>query len=157
MTLLPLNLLISLAWGVASGDLSTSNLLLGFVVGFGALYAFEAARGADDYHRRAIAALNLAAYFTYDLIASSVQVAHAVLFPASSIRPGFVEVELDARSDVAIMMIANLTSLTPGTLSVDVAPDSRRLLIHAMFAGDPQTVIDAVKLGLEPRVLRVVE
>ena len=157
MTLLPLNLLIALAWGVASGDFTASNLLLGFVAGFIALYAFDVMRGDHSYHRRTIAAVGLTLYFIYDLISSSVQVALAVLFPGSTIKPLFVEVELDAKTDVAIMMIANLTSLTPGTLSVDVAPDGRRLLIHAMFASDPQSVIDGVKRGLEPRVLRVVE
>ncbi|MGF1659179.1 MAG: Na+/H+ antiporter subunit E [Rubrimonas sp.] len=157
MTLLPLNLMIALAWGVASGDFSASNLLLGFVAGFIALYAFDAVKGDHSYHRRTLAALGLALYFTYDLVASSVQVAWAVLFPSRAIQPRFVEVELDAESDVAIMLIANLTSLTPGTLSVDVSADRRRLLIHAMFADDPQGVIDGVKRGLEPRVRRVVE
>ncbi len=157
MTLLPLNLFIALAWGVASGDFAASNLLLGFVAGFIALYAFDVMRGDHSYHRRTIAAGSLALYFIYDLIVSSVQVASAVLFPGSAIKPLFVEVDLEARSDLAIMMIANLTSLTPGTLSVDVAPDGQRLLIHAMFASDPQSVIDGIKQGLEPRVLRVVE
>ena len=157
MTLLPLNLLIALTWGVASGDFTMSNLLLGFAAGFVALYAFDPFRGDHGYHRRTIAMVGLTLYFIYDLISSSVQVAWAVLFPSGAIQPRFVEVELEAQSDVAIMLVANLTSLTPGTLSVDVSADRKRLLIHAMFAGDPQSVIDGVKRGLEPRVRKVVE
>jgi multicomponent Na+:H+ antiporter subunit E len=157
MTMLPTNLLIALAWGVASGDFSASNLFLGFVAGFIALYAFDVVSGDEGYHRRTLAVIGLAGYFIYDLVASSVQVAWAVLFPGPMIKPLFVEVELDATSDMAITLIANLTTLTPGTLSVDVSPDRKRLLIHAMFADDPQSVVDAVKKGLEPRVRRVVE
>jgi multicomponent Na+:H+ antiporter subunit E len=62
---------------------------------------------------------------------------------------------MTVQSDAAIMLLANLISLTPGTLSVDVSPDRRSLLIHAMFADDEQAVIDSIKTGVERRILEL--
>ena len=40
------------------------------------------------------------------------------------------------RADLEITLIANYITLTPGTLTVDVSPDRRTLLIHSLLAGD---------------------
>ncbi len=97
----------------------------------------------------------LALFFLMELFVSSVRVAAAVLFPTRPVRPTFLLMPLDATSDVEIMLTANLISLTPGTLTVDVEAGRGRLLIHSMFgADDPQAEIDSMKQGLERRVLR---
>ena len=97
----------------------------------------------------------LALFFLMELFISSVRVARAVLSRADKVRPTFLLMPLDATSDAEIMLTANLISLTPGTLTVDVAAGRGQLLIHSMFgADDPQGEIDAMKTGLERRVLR---
>jgi multicomponent Na+:H+ antiporter subunit E len=157
VSLLPVNMLIAVAWAAAAGDFSTITLGVGFAAGFLALYAFEGLPGDIGYHRRVLAALGLTAYFIYDLVKSSVEVAGAVLSPARRQRSQFVIMPLDVRSEFGIMLTANLISLTPGTLSVDVAADRRTLLIHAMFADDPAGVVKGLKDGIERRVLEVTE
>jgi multicomponent Na+:H+ antiporter subunit E len=97
----------------------------------------------------------LALFFLMELFISSVRVALAVLSPSGKVRPTFLLMPLDASSDSEIMLTANLISLTPGTLTVDVAAGRSQLLIHSMFgADDPQAEIDAMKQGLERRVLQ---
>jgi multicomponent Na+:H+ antiporter subunit E len=150
-------MLIAVAWGAAAGDFSSTTLGVGFAAGFLALYAFDAGERGTAYHRRVLATLGLTAYFIYDLVKSSVQVAGAVLSPARRQRARFVVMPLDVRSEFGIMLTANLISLTPGTLSVDVAADRRTLLIHAMFADDPAAVVKGLKDGIERRVLEVTE
>jgi multicomponent Na+:H+ antiporter subunit E len=44
-----------------------------------------------------------------------------------------VTVTLQSRRDTDIALLANLISLTPGTLSVDVADDKRFLYVHALL------------------------
>jgi multicomponent Na+:H+ antiporter subunit E len=53
-------------------------------------------------------------------------------------------------------MLANLISLTPGTLSLDVSPDKRCLYVHAMSVetDDGTEVIDGIKTSLEKHVSR---
>jgi multicomponent Na+:H+ antiporter subunit E len=147
------NLLIMLGWVVITGDWSSLSLLFGFLVGFAALWIARDLFGPNRYHARVFGALRLTWAFLYELVVSSVGVALAVLSPRHPGDSGFIEVPLDARTDVEIMTTANLISLTPGTLSVDVSPDRRRLLVHAMFVGDPDATVAAVKHGIERPVL----
>ena len=94
--------------------------------------------------------------FFWDLIVSSVQVARAVLSPRDICCPRFVIVPLTAaRSDVEITMVSNYITLTPGTLTVDVSPDRRTLLIHSLLAGDSGDGVRAdIQGSIEPRVTR---
>ena len=52
-------------------------------------------------------------------------------------------------------MLANLITLTPGTLTLDVAPDRKSLYVHAMFVDDPEQIRAEIKNGMERRLLEV--
>jgi multicomponent Na+:H+ antiporter subunit E len=100
--------------------------------------------------------LKLFFVFLWDLWNSSVQVALAVLSPTDRTKPRLVTIPLRAKSDLEITLVANFISLTPGTLSIDVSPDRKTLLIHDIFAGESsEDSRAAVRDGIETRVLRV--
>jgi len=104
--------------------------------------------------RRVAAAFGLLAFFLYDLIVSSLRVAWDVLTPAQRARPAVLQVPLDAKGDIEILLTANLISLTPGTLSLDVSRDRSTLLVHSMFAGrDFEGTRRSLKDGMERKVL----
>lgn len=107
--------------------------------------------------RRVVKAGALAWLFIYELVVSSVLVARDVLTPRSRARPGIIAVPLDVRSDIGITLLANLISLTPGSLTLDVAPDRRRMFVHMMFIGDPDADRRSIKRGFERRVREVLE
>ncbi|MEP3300463.1 MAG: Na+/H+ antiporter subunit E, partial [Roseibium sp.] len=54
-----------------------------------------------------------------------------------------------------ITMLANLITLTPGTLSVDVSEDRKTLYVHCIDVPDPQATIDDIKNGFERKILEV--
>ncbi len=94
--------------------------------------------------------------FMRDLVVSSVQVARAVLSPGYAAKPRLVTIPLTVESDAGITMVANLITLTPGTLTVDVSADRKTLLVHDLLAGDSsEATREGVRQGIEPRVLRV--
>ena len=84
---------------------------------------------------------------------SSLQVAWDVLTPMHRSRPGIVAVPIEAKTDFEITTLANLVSLTPGTLSLDLSSDHKTLYVHAMFVDDPETIRRDIRLGMERRVL----
>lgn len=93
--------------------------------------------------------------FLWDLTASSVAVARAVLSPRDLSRPRLVTVPLNVTTDAQITLVANFISLTPGTLSVDVSADRKTLLVHDLLAGEDSAASRAsVRDGIEARVLR---
>jgi len=66
--------------------------------------------------------------FIWKLIQANLQMARIVLSPSLPIKPGFVVVKTALKKDIAKLSLANAITLTPGTLSIDVADDE--VLIH---------------------------
>jgi multicomponent Na+:H+ antiporter subunit E len=67
-------------------------------------------------------------------------------------RPGIVAIPLDLEGDAAITLLANLVTLTPGALSLDVSPDRTVLYVHTMYMDDAETFRREIKQGFERRV-----
>jgi multicomponent Na+:H+ antiporter subunit E len=150
-----LNIVLALTWAAATGEFTLANLVLGFVVSFAVLAFAQSVIGRSTYFVKAPRMLRLGAFFLWELLVASLRVAHDVVTPTHYSRPAVIAVPLEAATEVEITMLANLISLTPGTLSLDVSPDGRVLYIHAMFVDDPDEVRRQIKAGLERRLLEV--
>lgn len=72
-------------------------------------------------------------YFGWEIFMSNLRVAYDVLTPQHYMHPGILAIPLDAKTDLEITMLANMISLTPGTLSLDVSSDRKVLFVHAMY------------------------
>lgn len=153
MNLLLFNIMIAIGWGAVWGSLTIANLLLGFAVGYGVLWLSRSLFRAEDYFDRIHRIIKLVAYFHYDLVVSSIRVVHDVFTPPIYSKPGIVAVPLTAETDAEILLTANLISLTPGTLSLDVSDDRKTLYVHGMFVEDPEQLKQDLKDGMEAKVL----
>jgi len=150
-----INILLMLAWAAVSGNFSEVNLALGFALGFGALYLIREQVGTSGYIERVVKGFGLALLFVYELILSAWRVAMIVLRPKIELQPGIIAFPLTVDRDFEITMLANLITLTPGTLSVDVSEDRKILYIHCIDVPDPQATIDDIKNGFERKILEV--
>ncbi|MGE0071835.1 MAG: Na+/H+ antiporter subunit E [Thiomonas sp.] len=92
-----------------------------------------------------------------DIVLASAQVAVLILGPQRRLRPAFVALPLDLRSDLAISLLANTISLTPGTVSAWLTPDRRTLWVHALHATDPQALAAQIKRRYEAPLKEVFE
>ena len=149
------NILLAVVWAAITGDFAPWNLVLGFTLGFVVLLAARRAIGSTGYARRLFNALGLIGYFLWELLLSNLRVASDVLLPKHRLRPGVLAIPLDARSDVEIVLLANLITVTPGSLSLDVSADRQTLYLHVMDFDDPEEVLRKVKEGYERRILAV--
>lgn len=148
-----INLALALAWASLMGAWSLGGLVVGFLIGYAVLWLLRPLLGDDTYSSRLGSIVSLVAYFLFELVVSSVRVAWYVLAPWKRSCPGLIAVPLEPASDTAVAVLANLVSLTPGSLSVDVSDDRRVLLVHAMFVDDPDEERRTIKRGMERRVL----
>ena len=89
------------------------------------------------------------------MVKANIQVAIEVVTPTHHMKPGIVSVPLDAKTDVEITFLANLITLTPGTLSLDVSTDRKVLYVHSMYVHNKQEFIDDIKNGFEKRLLAI--
>ena len=111
-----LNIILALAWAALFGDFSTIDLLVGFVLGFIALWMIQGALWETSYFGKAPRVIILVVTFFWALIVANVRVAYSVLAPQSKMRPGIAAIPLDIESDIEITLLANMITLTPGTL-----------------------------------------
>lgn len=147
------NLLLALAWGALTGSFTVVNLLFGFLVGFLVLrITLSNHSGFATYSRKLPKFIAFAGYFLVELVWANLRVAYDVITPTHLMRPGVVAVPLDATTNGQITTLANLISLTPGTLSLDVSTDRKVLYIHAMYIDDEQILQASIK-DLERRVM----
>ena len=152
-----LNIILAIAWVAFTGSVSLTGLISGFAIGYAALWLIQPLIGTSTYFRRVTAWIKLIIMFHYELIVSSFAVAMDVLTPKHRARPAIIEVPLDVTSDSGILLVTNLISLTPGTLSLDVSEDRKTLLVHAMFADDHDALRKSLKDGMERWVIDAVE
>jgi multicomponent Na+:H+ antiporter subunit E len=153
-----LNIALALAWAALTGNITLSGLAVGFVLGSACLYLSRSLfPGCDRYFRRTGKWIKLIVLFLYELVVSSVQVVWDVLTPEHKARPGIISVPLKVRREMDVLLVTNLITLTPGTLSLDVTDDGETLYIHAMFADDPDAIRRSITEGMERWVIEATE
>jgi multicomponent Na+:H+ antiporter subunit E len=155
MNLLVLNIVFAAVFTTLLGSGRISVFLFGLVLGYAALWLSKPLYPESGYFKKMPKAVILAGFFLKDLVVSSLRVLWDVITPWEINRPGIIGVPLAARTDLEIFMVANLISLTPGTLSVDLSEDRRLLYVHVMFLEDVERTRAEIKNGLERRVLEV--
>lgn len=99
----------------------------------------------------------LVIFYLKELIVASLKVAYEVVTVRDHMKPALVAVPLDASSNLEITLLANLVTLTPGTLSIDISADRKTLYVHAMYLDNNsvEKVSDDIKQGFERRILMI--
>lgn len=94
----------------------------------------------------------------WDIVVANIIVAKTILFTRNtSMKPAFVTIPLDLRTPEAITVLAGTITMTPGTVSSDIAADGRSLLVHCLNAPDPDAVVADIKQRYERRLKEIFE
>ena len=155
MNIFILNLLLSLAWLGLTGQFTPVNFMIGFVLAYVLLWLTLGSGGRESYFKKVLHVIRFIFFFLWEVVTANYRVVREILTPSHSMRPGIVAVPLNARTDLEIVAFANLITLTPGTLSLDISQDRSTLYVHAMFIGDVDDFRNHLKEGLEQRLLEV--
>ena len=156
MNLLLVNIVLAAIWGTVTNSFSPSNLIFGYVLGFLCLWLVRERFNQRNFFRPA-RVLRLAGLFVLELVLSGYRVARDTLSPRMEFRPAIIAFPLELESEAGIMLLANLITLTPGTLSVDVSTDRSTLYIHAMDVDDPEALREDIRNGFERRIREALE
>jgi len=153
MTLYLINILFAVLWAAVTGSFTLINIVFGFILGALALFIIREQVGTQAYFSRSYKILSLGALFLYELVLSAVRVATLVLSPKMDINPGIFAYPLTVDRDFEITLLANLITLTPGTLSVDVSEDRKTLYVHGIDVPDVDAAIADIRDGFERKIL----
>ena len=159
MSLFLLNIILAVSWAALTGNFTMTGLSTGAAIGFAALW-FAAPLFEDNgggYFKRVYKWIKLIVLFHWELIVSSIYVVWDVLTPGHRAKPGVICVPLTVKGEAEVLLVTNLISLTPGTLSMDVTEDCNTLIVHAMFAHDADQIRADIENGMEKWVREAFE
>ncbi|MBA2745188.1 MAG: Na+/H+ antiporter subunit E, partial [Flavisolibacter sp.] len=111
-----MNLLLTLIWVALTGEFTFINFSFGFILSFFILWLMARSSEERRYFDRLPKMISFFFFFLKELIKANLQVAYDVITPKFYMEPGIVKIPLDAKTDLEITLLANLISLTPGTL-----------------------------------------
>ncbi|MFE8702383.1 Na+/H+ antiporter subunit E [Cytobacillus sp. FJAT-54145] len=150
-----LNVLLAFVWMFLKVSYDPVSFLVGYFFGLLIIFTFRRFFHSRFYLLRVIAVLNLILIFIKELLLSNIAVLKVILKPKLDIRPGIFALQTDLKEEWEITVLANLITLTPGTLVVDVSHDNKTLYIHAMDLEDAQEAIDSIKTTFEKAIMEV--
>ena len=148
---------LALVWMALTGTFTFANFAVGLAISSLTLWLIGS-RGEVAlivYITRFFRFIGLFFFFLWELLMANLRVAYEVLTPGYQMRAAIIAIPLDAKSDLEITVLANLITLTPGTLSLDVSQDRKILYIHAMHVRDVDKFRNDIKARFERRVMEV--
>jgi len=149
------NILLAIAWTLLTGKATIPSFTAGLVIGYLLLWISRPALGGEAYFRKIPLVFMFMLFFIKELVIANLKVAFDILTPKDYMEPGIIAFPLDARTDMEITLFANLLTLTPGTLSLDVSRDRKTLYVHALYVTSADAFRKELKEGLEKRLLDV--
>jgi multicomponent Na+:H+ antiporter subunit E len=149
----------ALIWTAITGNFSLANLIFGAILGVSALWIIRERTTGPKVLPRLLKVVSLTALFFWELGLSALKVTRLILTPdmKKALAPGIIAFPLSVKSDEEITLLANLITLTPGTLSVDVSSDRKFLYVHAIVVPDKQALIADIASGFEAKIIEVFE
>lgn len=148
---------LALVWAAITGTFTGLNLLLGAAIGAVAVLLLRSAFAPPLVLRKTRQVISLVLLFLYELGASAVRVAIVVLTPdlKAALRPAIIAFPLTVKSDAEITLLANMITLTPGTLSIDVSEDRSVLYVHVLALDTREALIADIAGGFEAKVREI--
>ena len=155
--MLLLNVLLAVAWGAVTGDMTITNLMAGFLIGYGVMAVVHKPSGNIRYFTKIGQVLRFALYFLWELIIATLRVAVDIVTPQHLMKPAILAIPIETNSAAETTMLANAITLTPGSLSLDVSPDGKTLYVHVMYAADIEAARSSITEGFGRRIHEVFE
>jgi multicomponent Na+:H+ antiporter subunit E len=137
--------LLVILWLLAWGEITVANIVSGVAVAVLLLIAFPV-RGRSDgsVGLNVGGAVRLAAYVVAQLVVSNLIMTREILRRRVGGQPGVLAYRLRHPSEQVLTLMTSIISLSPGTMTVDVATDSTTVYVHFFNLGD----IEDARAGL---------
>lgn len=127
---------LAAVWVALWGDLSFANAAAGVVIGVAATFVFPLPPLRLHVRLRPGRLAALAAYFLVSVVKASIQVAWLTLRPGGPPRGAVVAVPLRTPSDFVLTMTAEIVTLVPGSVVVEVRRQTHTLFVHVLAVED---------------------
>ena len=140
-----LNLSLAFIWTFLSDSVTMAGFLFGYALGALFLYLFYVHAGKTFYLKKLWKSLVLLAVFFKEVISANLTVLRYVLSPLDHLNPGIIAMHVDFDTDFELVLLANMITLTPGTLTLEISTDNKTLFLHVLDSSDPEKLIAHIR------------
>ncbi|WP_421381072.1 Na+/H+ antiporter subunit E [Bacillus salacetis] len=150
-----LNFFLAFLWMFLQVSFTSTSFIIGYILGLIITFAFRRFFNSRFYMYRVFAVISLLLLFLKELVLSNIAVLKTILKPKLDIKPGIFALPTELKTDWEITLLANLITLTPGTLVVDISYDNKILYIHTIDIDDVDEAVDDIKNSFEKAIMEV--
>lgn len=149
------NLIISFMWMFLSETYTFTSFLFGYILGALLLLLLNRFFPGRFYLYPIYRLFILFLIFIRELILSNIDIVKLVYSRNPDFEPGIFTMPIEVTKDWEITLLANLITLTPGTLTIAISEDRKYFFIHAMHIDDKEQSINEIKNTFEKAILEV--
>ena len=150
-----LSVAVFAVWLLLAATFDPAHLLLAAVLAIVLPLAAQKLRTESAGVRRPMLAARLGLRVLGDIVLSNIEVARRIIGREAKIHPGFIWLPLDIQNPHGIATLAGIITMTPGTLSAELAPDRRHLLVHCFHLEDAAAAIAQIKQRYESPLMEI--
>lgn len=150
-----INIIISIMWMFLSETYTVVSFLSGYLLGILLLFLLRRFIPGRFYIVTLFKIIKLILIFTRELISSNIAIVKLVYQRAPVYEPGIFALPTDLKTDWEITLLANLITLTPGSLSVSISDDQSKIYVHAMDIDEVEKSIVDIKNTFEKAIMEV--
>jgi len=134
---------------------SVLTFFSGYLFGLLVLFILRRFFPSKFYLATILAILRLFIVFIHELFTSSIAVVRHVVRPRINISPGIFTMDTELEGDLEITLLALLLCLTPGSVVVEVSPNSKTFYIHGLDIPESRDSVYRSKKRFEEAIKKV--
>jgi multicomponent Na+:H+ antiporter subunit E len=150
IALLLVNISLAILWYIFLPVFGAPDYLVGFIAGAFTLTIYERA-----YGQRIWWLLSFFGFVLWEIVVSNAKLAWWILQPQLRVQSGIIAVPLSVDTDLEIIVLATVITLTPGTVSIDLSRNDNGqniLYVHGFAVEDPDRFRHEIKEMFERRL-----
>lgn len=152
-----MSLALWLLWLMLNQSLALIDTLFGALIAIVVPLLIAPLRPTPVRVSRPVAAIRLLFYSLVEILRSCFNVCRLIVFSKKNLNSQFIRIPLDLRDPHGLAVLACIINSTPGTVWVEIIPDSHDLALHVFDLHDTQWWIDTIKSKLERPLIEIFE
>lgn len=153
-----LSVALLIMWLLLNQSISPGQLLIGGLLAIAAPILSHPLRPFTVVVSKPLVILRLASWSLKEIIRSSFNVSRIILFTRhGQVNSQFIRIPLDLRDPYGLAVLSCIINSTPGTVWVEIMPDSNDLALHVFDLHDAHWWVDMIKTRYEKPLIEIFE
>lgn len=151
-----LSVALLIMWLLLNQSVALADILVGVILAIAIPYWFRSVLPMNVRIGKPSVIFRLVAGSLVEIIRSCINVSMLILFAKrDQLNSQFITIPLDLRSPYGLAVLSCIINSTPGTVWVEILPDSQDLALHVFDLHDAQWWIDTIKTRYEQPLIEI--